>query len=167
MKNDRIDCPDCEGVRFTDMDEGGAYCSTCGERAPMTEQQIIKVLATEVMGWEFIHVDYTGTDEETTRQKELTKWMDRVNLFDVGDYFIDVENHFWKASSDWNPLKNIADAWMVVEKLFIAVVPQSPNSPEDMRFLAYVDNDPLSPKIEVFAGTAQIAICQVALRMVA
>lgn len=55
----------------------------------MTEQQIIETLATQVMGWK--------------RYEETNFWYgDNGNLFD---------------SSLWNPLKNIADAWMIVEKI--------------------------------------------------
>ncbi|MGG1442119.1 hypothetical protein ABE354_08670 [Brevibacillus laterosporus] len=54
----------------------------------MTEQQIIVTLATEVMGWK--------------RYQETDFWLgDNGNLFN---------------SSLWNPLQNIADAWMIVEK---------------------------------------------------
>ncbi|RFB35708.1 BC1872 family protein [Brevibacillus sp. VP] len=54
----------------------------------MTEQQIIVTLATKVMGWE--------------RYQETDFWFgDNGNLFN---------------SSLWNPLENIADAWMIVEK---------------------------------------------------
>jgi len=55
----------------------------------MTEQQIIVTLATKVMGWK--------------RYGETDFWHgDNGNLFD---------------SSLWNPLQNIADSWMLVEKL--------------------------------------------------
>ncbi|MCR8980915.1 BC1872 family protein [Brevibacillus laterosporus] len=54
----------------------------------MTEQQIIVTLATKVMGWK--------------RYQETDFWFgDNGNLFN---------------SSFWNPMENIADAWMIVEK---------------------------------------------------
>lgn len=54
----------------------------------MTDQQIILTLATKVMGWK--------------RYGETDFWYgDNGNLFD---------------HSFWNPLQNIADAWMIVEK---------------------------------------------------
>nr|WP_277614068.1 hypothetical protein [Brevibacillus borstelensis] len=54
----------------------------------MTDQQIILTLATKVMGWK--------------RYGETDFWYgDNGNLFD---------------SSLWNPLQNISDAWMIVEK---------------------------------------------------
>jgi len=63
----------------------------------------------------------------------------------------------------WNPLQNIADAWQLVEKLFIAVIPQAGFPPEDMQFLAIIDNEPVGLKHEAFAKTAPRAICRVAL----
>ncbi|TQR29416.1 hypothetical protein C7Y45_28880 [Brevibacillus brevis] len=55
----------------------------------MTDQQIILTLATKVMGWK--------------RYGETDFWYgDNGNLFD---------------HSFWNPLQNIADAWMIVEKI--------------------------------------------------
>lgn len=57
----------------------------------MTERQIIETLATKVMGWK--------------RYGDTNFWHgDNGNLFD---------------SSLWNPLKNIADAWMIVDKLVL------------------------------------------------
>ena len=54
----------------------------------MTDQQIILTLATKVMGWK--------------RYGETDFWYgDNGNLFD---------------HSFWNPLQNIADAWMIVDK---------------------------------------------------
>ncbi|RNB90179.1 hypothetical protein EDM59_01650 [Brevibacillus nitrificans] len=55
----------------------------------MTEQQIVLTLATKIMGWK--------------RYGETDFWYgDNGNLFD---------------SSLWNPLQNIADAWMIMEKI--------------------------------------------------
>lgn len=65
----------------------------------------------------------------------------------------------------WNPLKSIFDAFQLAEKLYIAIVPQSASAPEEMRFMAFIENDP-APKIEVFAKTAPEAICKAALEKV-
>jgi|GEM_PF-1341133 len=55
----------------------------------MNEQQIILTLATKIMGWK--------------RYGETEFWHgENGNLFDP---------------SLWNPLQNIADAWMIIEKL--------------------------------------------------
>lgn len=60
-----------------------------GKGEKMTEQQIILTLATKVMGWK--------------RYGETEFWHgENGNLFD---------------SSLWNPLQNIADAWLIVEKM--------------------------------------------------
>lgn len=60
----------------------------------MTEQQIIETLATKVMGWtEGFDFDFHSED-------------DRVYVHDMNGFKV-----------IWNPLQNIADAWMIVEKL--------------------------------------------------
>nr|WP_278430329.1 hypothetical protein [Brevibacillus laterosporus] len=58
----------------------------------MTEQQIIKTLATKVMGWRI----------DTPYWSKKTVWVKSSTQYDW------IEN--------WNPLENIADAWMIVEK---------------------------------------------------
>lgn len=94
MNHDRVNCPDCVGGRYTDKDEGGAYCSTCGDRAPMTEQQIIETLATKVMGWKENKLYLTGSGWDT--------WS-----FPKGGFVL---------KTNWNPLKNMSDAWMIVDR---------------------------------------------------
>jgi len=55
----------------------------------MTDQQIIETLATKVMGWRYIegHGFFEGHEIELSQGFE------------------------------WNPLQNIADAWMLVDKI--------------------------------------------------
>jgi hypothetical protein len=62
----------------------------------MTEQQIIETLATKVMGW-IPKKDYFVGDK-------------RIDCFltDEGKRI---------AAYQWNPLQNIADAWMIVQKM--------------------------------------------------
>jgi len=67
----------------------------------MTEQQIIETLATKVMGWEKHEVELDLTDGGT--QKFFDSW--RMNGIEV--------------ATNWRPLHNIADAWMIVEKFRI------------------------------------------------
>ncbi|ALA07260.1 hypothetical protein SECTIM467_136 [Brevibacillus phage SecTim467] len=105
----------------------------------MTEQQIIKTLATAVMGWRWIY------------HVELDLWG-----WHSPDEF----------RSGWNPLRNIADAFQVMDKLCIALIPQAGNLPEDMKYLAVFDDRPIGRKIEVFAKTAQEAICIVAIKVI-
>lgn len=61
----------------------------------MTDEQIIELLATKVMGWckHQLHPD-------------LPDW-----------YLLDKDLFRFKMRGDWNPLVKIDDAWMVVEKL--------------------------------------------------
>lgn len=68
MTIERVDCPDCAGVRFTDKDEGGAYCSTCGERAPMTDQQIIETPKVLAYCW------------TCNREYDVTRWSNRYGV---------------------------------------------------------------------------------------
>lgn len=58
----------------------------------MTDQQIIETLATKVMGWE--------------RRRDF-------NIVNGSFYKYDEDMDL----VDWNPLQNIADAWMIVEKI--------------------------------------------------
>lgn len=61
---------------------------------------------------------------------------------------------------------NIADAWPIVEKLKIAVIPQAGEPPKNMKYLAEIDRRPLGGYYEAFAETAPLAICLVALKAV-
>ncbi|MGW9128088.1 BC1872 family protein [Paenibacillus chitinolyticus] len=65
----------------------------------MTEQQIIETLAMKVMGWTKDRAeDFAGHEWVI---KEI--WREK--------------NGQLAADGDWNPLQNIADAWMIVEKM--------------------------------------------------
>jgi Phage ABA sandwich domain len=66
----------------------------------------------------------------------------------------------------WRPTINITDAWQVVEKLKIAVIPQAGGAPKNMQYLAEIDDRPLGKHYEAFAETAPLAICLVALKAV-
>ncbi|UYL93738.1 hypothetical protein NIIg32_gp34 [Parageobacillus phage vB_PtoS_NIIg3.2] len=61
---------------------------------------------------------------------------------------------------------NIADAWPIVEKLKIAVIPQAGEPPKNMKYLAEIDRRPLGGYYEAFAETAPLAICLAALKSV-
>lgn len=65
----------------------------------MTEQQIIESLATKVMGWTKHEVELDMTDG--SKQRFFDSW--RLKGTEVAVH--------------WNPLQNIADAWMLIEKL--------------------------------------------------
>ncbi|MGG0754953.1 BC1872 family protein [Brevibacillus laterosporus] len=108
----------------------------------MTDQQIIVTLATKVMGWELLANDGLGWTCQRPDGVFVYEW-------------------------SWNPLENLADAFQVMDKLFIALIPQAGNPPEDMKYLAVFDDSPIGPKIKVFAKTAQEAICKVAMEWVA
>ncbi|RAP29136.1 hypothetical protein C2W64_04083 [Brevibacillus laterosporus] len=104
----------------------------------MTEQQIIVTLATKVMGWK--------------RYQETDFWFGyNGNLFN---------------SSLWNPLQNIADAWMIMEEMrkrqYYLVI-----SPCFIGYEVYpqrVNGSRICE--EVYAKTVQEAICNAAMRLV-
>lgn len=63
----------------------------------MTEQQIIETLATKVMGWK------ADTFHLTANGWEIWSFPEGGSVL----------------RGSWNPLKNIADAWQVVDKLVL------------------------------------------------
>jgi len=67
-------------------------CDNCAleQMAKHREQQIIETLATKVMGW-------------TTKSESSNFWLDSDGQL--------------RPKHNWNPLQNIADAWMLMEKL--------------------------------------------------
>lgn len=80
-------------------------------------QTLAALVATKVMGWEALHVDYFGTKDETPRQRELAQWLAEVGLSEVGDYFIDPSINFWIAQSDWRPDVDWNDMQDVIEHM--------------------------------------------------
>lgn len=84
----------------------------------MTDAEIDALVAEKVMGWEYFIVNYSGTEDETPRQKELSQWMQEVGIDSVGEYWIDVERKFWRPAygrQGWQPTRDIAQAWQVLE----------------------------------------------------
>jgi hypothetical protein len=89
----------------------------CGE-------ELDRLIAEKVMGWESFTMGYWGTTQrdhypyhENERQTELEAWLEKVDLQEIGHFFIDVENDFHVGVGAWKPSANISDAWQVVEKL--------------------------------------------------
>ena len=78
----------------------------------------------------------------------------------------DVERseHYWD-DLNFHPSTNIADAWRVVDKLYIAVTPQQ-GAPKELSYYAEIDKQPRGNYYAVFAETAPMAICLVALQSV-
>jgi len=79
------------------------------------------------------------------------------------EYFIDKEGN---AYFDFSPATKIEDAWLLVEKFKIAVIPQAGDPPTDMQYLAEIDRQPFGDNYEAYAETAPLAICLVALKAV-
>ncbi|TRY22523.1 hypothetical protein FOI68_22245 [Brevibacillus sp. LEMMJ03] len=76
-------------------------CDNCAieKRSEVKEQQIIETLATKVMGW---HRELHPKDEKD-------QYGDFVWCNESGEVMALVYK--------WNPLQNIADAWMIVQKM--------------------------------------------------
>lgn len=74
-------------------------------------------VAREVMGWEVFDLGYYSTDEETPRMRELSNWVDAMQIESVGRYYIDVAKDFWVETGDFAPSTSIADAWTVLEHM--------------------------------------------------
>ncbi|MGG1249917.1 hypothetical protein ABE205_19415 [Brevibacillus agri] len=102
----------------------------------MTEQQIIETLATNVMGWEVVNSEVTGKP----------RW------------FYQPDKQFCLEMIDWNPLQNIADAWMLVEKFEDSLTLESWEG-----FICEI----CSPVcVRAHEKTAQEAICKAALKVI-
>lgn len=85
----------------------------------MTDEEIDALTAQHVCGWEYLVVNYFGTEDETPRQKELEQWLKVNGIESVGEYWIDVEKDFWMPAygrHGWQPTRNIAQAWQIVTK---------------------------------------------------
>lgn len=101
-------CPKC-GATLLGNKRGDKWCSNAGGvgtsvceyglKDEPSDQQIITELAKKVMGW---HREIHFRDLED--QYGDTYWVDKTGLAVAKDGL-------------WNPLKNIADAWMIVEKI--------------------------------------------------
>lgn len=96
----------------------------------MTEQQIIETLATKVMGWERKNDDYVD-------------WWMNDGVFICRAY-------------EWNPLQNIADAWMLVEKI-------KDNDEQKRHFSAWLA---LTTGTNSIFGVTPKAICKAARKVV-
>ncbi|MEK5272570.1 hypothetical protein NSR00_17815 [Aeribacillus sp. FSL K6-8394] len=106
----------------------------------MNLREIDRLVAEKVMGWKI--------DEQVSND-------DVVAVFD--------EKGNW---GTFKPTEWIQDAWQVVEKLKITVIPQDDGVPKWMRYLAEIDNSPFGKYYSAFAETAPLAICLAALEVV-
>jgi hypothetical protein len=63
---------------------------------------------------------------------------------------------------------DLTAAWIIADKLKIAIIPQSDGAPKQYKYLAeYNDKPPFeSGKVEAFAETPSLAICLAALKAV-
>lgn len=81
----------------------------------LSKKDIKKIM--KFLGYEFITIGYYGGDTETKWQKNNEKWIDKVGIDSVGDYFvnmqkddfIDLYNDNWEEciNFEWNFLMKI------------------------------------------------------------
>lgn len=104
----------------------------------MDKQKINDLVAEKIMG--YVKSKWKG--QEGWGTKDQNRWF----------------SHF-------NPAGDINDAWLLADKLYIAICPQN-GAPKDMKYHAEIDKQPLGNYYEVFAETAPLAISLVALKSV-
>lgn len=68
------------------------------------DKELDEKIATELFGWERLDVTYWG--EEGKRQAELEDWLDRLEITEIGEYFIDVGLEFYIKVSEWHPTED-------------------------------------------------------------
>lgn len=110
----------------------------------MTDEQIIEKLATEVMGWKL------DEGEDDYGQSQLF-WYDNSDEI--------------RQDESWNPLEDMNDAWMVVEKLWEEGISLWVG-PDPIKGGYAVQCKPVERNVHDFirAETATYAICIAALR---
>jgi hypothetical protein len=81
------------------------------------EQAINRMLAEQVMGYEFIDIDYFSHMAQP-RQLELEDWFRQfAPVLHVGAYYIDVEKNILLPVEQFTPSRSMLHAWQVVENL--------------------------------------------------
>lgn len=100
-------------------------------------------------------------DEMTPKQRDLL--IAKTFGFTSEDFF----NFAWESGA-FNYSSNISWSWNVVEKLRIAITPQSADAPWNMKYMAekYGTKLDRSDDIRAFCATPSEAICKVALKAV-
>ncbi|MEK4883458.1 hypothetical protein NST81_01835 [Bacillus sp. FSL W8-0223] len=111
----------------------------------MNLREIDRLVAEKVMGW------------------KVSKGRSGLEWYEANE---NGKFEFIRSVTDFEPSTDIRDAWQVVEKLKIAVIPQAGDPPTDMKYLAEIDRQPFGDNYEAYAGTAELAICLVALKSV-
>lgn len=104
-------------------------------------REIDRLIAGLVMGWETEEFRNIGITRAYTEDETIT------------------------IPDDFCPSENIKDAWVVVDKLKIQIIPQSEDAPSDCKYLALYEEKPYED-IEVFNESAPLAICLAALKAV-
>ncbi len=121
----------------------------------MTQKEKIKKLAIEVVGWHMERLAYLDT-AFVLQNKD-------------GEWWVSSDGKSMALVKEWNPYRNITDAWMIVEKLVninsYAGMPVQINSLDHLH--QWQCN--FYPGGRIFtasAGTCQEAICKAALKTI-
>lgn len=86
----------------------------------MKEENEITKKFMELLGFEFVTVNYVGDDDETEWQKLNKDWMFEVEINDVGDYFVDVENYeYYHLYGDWSETISFKTDWDWLMKVIV------------------------------------------------
>lgn len=127
------------------------------------------LIAEHVLGWvawkerrgEYTHVIFQrpGEREPYMRSQRWETEKKRYELIPFSD--INPINHIIGGLKDWS--SDISAAWEVADKLKIAIIPQSPSAPDNLKYLARAEWDFKHKEIDVFAARAPEAICKAAL----
>jgi len=68
----------------------------------MNKEQVTEgnKLISEFMGYKFVTIGYFGQPDETGWQIENREWMDKMDISNVGDYYVNVSKDTWFEAED-------------------------------------------------------------------
>ena len=123
----------------------------------MTKKKILLVnrLLAEFMGFEKVEIGYFGTEDETEWQKDKEKWMDKVGLDNVGNFFVSIRQNKWhycedvKYHSSWDWIMPVIEK---IESLGYDTVIDFRNNPysqrkDGMSYWAQIGKDKITDDI--------------------
>lgn len=59
-----------------------------------------KLIIARLLGFRFVTIGHEGTPSETPFQRQHKDWLDKVELDEVGNYFVNVEKDIWYHSDE-------------------------------------------------------------------
>lgn len=110
-------------------------------------EKIDEYIAKHVLNWRLDKDGYWITEEgDLTGYKHYSFYKEKTDKV-----------RYFRPSIDMN------DAMVVADELKIAIIPQAGEPPRNMRYMAEIDRQPFGNYHDVFAETAPLAVCLVAL----